>query len=228
MKKTLVALMALAGVATATETEISPLTLTTTFNTNKSITSSIEDFTVTDVLLINTATDETVNNHTKGTYMDSFLRPSLNVDFGTGASWTMTFTIANKGTTDFTINSITLNAFAFNGDGASQPNNRNFLFTVTAGETTLATKENLSITGGATTTTPLTLTLATPITINAKDDMIFSVVVNQGAEGNNGRGSFVGLSSVAFSGSIPVVPEPTTATLSLLALAGLAARRRRK
>lgn len=36
------------------------------------------------------------------------------------------------------------------------------------------------------------------------------------------------VSAINALGSIPVVPEPTTATLSLLALAGLAARRRRK
>ena len=36
------------------------------------------------------------------------------------------------------------------------------------------------------------------------------------------------VTEVTFSTSSPMVPEPTTATLSLLALAGLAARRRRK
>ena len=228
MKKTLIALMALAGVAMATETEGTPLTLTTTFNTDKSITPSLMEFTVTDVVLTNTATGDVVNNHGSGTYMNGYLRPSLNVDADPGASWTMTFTIANEGNADFTIDSITLNAFAFNGGGNSQPNQRNFLFTVTADETTLATQSNLTIAAGNTETTPLTLTLDTPIVIAAKDDLVFSIVVERGAEGTNGRGSFVGLSSVAFSGSTPVIPEPTTATLSLLALAGLAARRRRK
>ena len=40
----------------------------------------------------------------------------------------------------------------------------------------------------------------------------------------SGNGSFVGLTGASFA----VIPEPATATLSLLALAGLAARRRRK
>ena len=220
--------MALAGVAMATETEGTPLTLTTTFNPNKKITPSLLEFTVTDVVLTNTATGAVVNNHGSGTYMDGYLRPSLNVDADPGASWTMTFTIANNGSADFTIDSITLNAFAFNGGGASQPNQRNFLFTVMADETTLATQSNLTIAAGQTATTPLTLTLDTPIVIAAKDDLEFSIVVERGEAGTNGRGSFVGLSSVAFNGSTPLIPEPTTATLSLLALAGLAARRRRR
>ena len=228
MKKTLIVLMALAGVAMATETEVTPLTLTTTFNTDKSIASSLDSFELTDVILTNTATGDVVNNHGSGTYMGSYLRPSLNVDADPGASWTMTFTIANNGSADFTIDSITLNAFAFNGGGASQPNDRNFLFTVTADETTLATQSNLTIAAAQTATTPLTLTLDTPIVIAAKDDLEFSIVVERGAAGTNGRGSFVGLSSVAFNGSTPLIPEPTTATLSLLALAGLATRRRRK
>ena len=52
---------------------------------------------------------------------------------------------------------------------------------------------------------------------------------------NPSLGSGWGISGGTFTGEViapnpdaPVVPEPTTATLSLLALAGLAARRRRK
>jgi MYXO-CTERM domain-containing protein len=52
---------------------------------------------------------------------------------------------------------------------------------------------------------------------------------------NPNLGSGWGISGGTFTGEViapnpnaPVVPEPTTATLSLLALAGLAARRRRK
>ncbi len=47
---------------------------------------------------------------------------------------------------------------------------------------------------------------------------------------NPNLGSGWGISGGTFTGEaiLPAVPEPTTATLSLLALAGLAARRRRK
>jgi MYXO-CTERM domain-containing protein len=43
-----------------------------------------------------------------------------------------------------------------------------------------------------------------------------------------GNATEVTVTDVTFSTSSPMVPEPATATLSLLALAGLAARRRRK
>ncbi len=43
-----------------------------------------------------------------------------------------------------------------------------------------------------------------------------------------GNATEVTVTDVTFSTSSPMVPEPTTATLSLLALAGLAARRRRR
>lgn len=50
---------------------------------------------------------------------------------------------------------------------------------------------------------------------------------------NSWEGQYVPVTTVTLSKNdiseeIPVVPEPTTATLSLLTLAGLAARRRRK
>ena len=45
---------------------------------------------------------------------------------------------------------------------------------------------------------------------------------------NLGNATEVTVTDVTFSTSSPMVPEPATATLSLLALAGLAARRRRK
>ncbi len=47
-------------------------------------------------------------------------------------------------------------------------------------------------------------------------------------EGNYVPVTTVTLSKIDISEEVPAVPEPTTATLSLLALAGLAARRRRK
>lgn len=45
-------------------------------------------------------------------------------------------------------------------------------------------------------------------------------------KGTNNPGSFLGINSISASGQI--IPEPATATLSLLVLAGLAMRRRRR
>ncbi len=66
----------------------------------------------------------------------------------------------------------------------------------------------------------ITLTEDNLSTIQSTDKLI--VMYRQGAGGKS-----LGINSVSFNGTA-IVPEPATATLSLLALAGLAARRRRK
>lgn len=225
MKKTLITLLALAGVAAADE--VKPITLTATFNDEKTATFNLDDFKVEALTLVNTV-DNTVLDSlaaSENDIMPDRLRPNINVD--NGNSWTLDFTVSNSGANDLTVNSITLSAFAFNGQGDVQQNNRNFLFTVSAGDTAIATDTNLYIAGSSANGQSLTITLTDSLTIAAKDSMTFSIMVEQGAAGNNGRGSFLGLNTVTFNGTMPV-PEPTTATLSLLAIAGLAARRRRK
>ena len=231
--------MALAGVAVASET---PITLTTTFTKDIAATISSVDFAVSGVGL----TGDTTQNLTSGTFMQEYLRPNTNVD-SQNTTWTLTFSLTNNTGSGFVIDTIAINAFSFTGGGAAQNNNRNFLFTVNAGGTTIASEKNLYIVGsaqnnGGNSTGTLTLNLADSLTIASGESMEFSVTVNQGAEvsqangGGGGRGSFVGMSGMSFSGEIvapvtpdtPAVPEPATATLSLLALAGLAARRRRK
>ena len=229
MKKTIITLLALAGVAAADE--VMPITLTATFNDEKTATFNLDDFKVTALTLVNTADDTVLNSMaaTENDIMPDRLRPNINVD--SGNSWTLDFTVSNSGANDLTVNSITLSAFAFNGSGDVQANNRNFLFTVSAGDTEIATDENLYIAGNSSNGQSLTITLTDSLTIAAKDSMTFSIMVEQGANATNaegvGRGAYLGLNTVTFNGTMPV-PEPTTATLSLLALAGLAARRRRK
>ena len=229
MKKTIITLLALAGVAAADE--VMPITLTATFNDEKTATFNLDDFKVTALTLVNTADDTVLNSMaaTENDIMPDRLRPNINVD--SGNSWTLDFTVSNSGANDLTVNSITLSAFAFNGSGDVQANNRNFLFTVSAGDTEIATDENLYIAGNSSNGQSLTITLTDSLTIAAEDSMTFSIMVEQGANATNaegvGRGAYLGLNTVTFNGTMPV-PEPTTATLSLLALAGLAARRRRK
>ena len=227
MKKTIIALLALAGVAAAAD-EVKPITLTTTFKADVTATCNLADFTAEDLSLTNTDTGNALSSMVAegDDFKSGSLRPNINVDNGSG-SWTLDFTISNSGAKDLTVNSITLNAFAFNGSGTVQVNNRNFLFTVSADDTTIATDTNLYIAGNSTNGGTLTIDLTDSLTIAAKDNMTFSIEVAQGAEGNNSRGAFLGLDTVSFIGTMSV-PEPTTATLSLLALAGLAARRRRK
>ena len=228
MKKTLIALLALTGVAAA---ELDPTPLTLTFTKDITATSSLpDDFDVDSISLTGDAT----TCLDQGTYKSDYLRPNTNVDLN-NTSWTLTFTLGNDSGSDYLIDNITIDAFSFTGGGATQNNNRNFLFTVTAGETTVATRENLYIKGNDHNGSKgsfgsLTLDLDNSVTIAANDSLTFAITVNQGGQvteangGGQGRGSFVGIETVRFN----AVPEPATATLSLLALAGLAARRRRK
>ncbi len=70
------------------------------------------------------------------------------------------------------------------------------------------------------TTETITLTASNLSTIQSTDKLV--VLYRQGAGGKS-----LGINSLSYKGTA-MIPEPTTATLSLLALAGLAARRRRK
>ncbi len=73
---------------------------------------------------------------------------------------------------------------------------------------------------------------ATYNTADVNPSTLFVVWTANPSTGNAGGGQKVTISDIALSytaaPAAPSVPEPTTATLSLLALAGLAARRRRK
>ena len=73
---------------------------------------------------------------------------------------------------------------------------------------------------------------ATYNTANVNPSTLFVVWTANPSTGNAGAGQTITISDIALSytaaPAAPPVPEPTTATLSLLALAGLAARRRRK
>ncbi len=87
-------------------------------------------------------------------------------------------------------------------------------------------------------TTGLTTAGTVDVTYNTADvnpSTLFVVWNANPSTGNAGAGAVVTISDIALSYTAapavpesPTVPEPTTATLSLLALAGLAARRRRK
>ncbi len=84
--------------------------------------------------------------------------------------------------------------------------------------------------GGTPTADVSTMSFADAVSIAA--DETFTLASNAVAAGTGG--TYLGLSEMAVSGTVVTegttgaIPEPTTATLSLLALAGLVARRRRK
>lgn len=154
----------------------------------------------------------------------SELRPNTNV--GTAQGWSLALTLTNNTSEAVTINSLTLDTIIYNSDGVYQglDTDRDFVFTLSYGDIEKSSG-NLTI-GGNGTSSPtngvvtLALDSAIELAANGSIDMDLDV-----AKGTNNLGCFLGLKAISAE---TTVPEPTTATLSLLALAGLAARRRRK
>ncbi len=233
MKKTLITLLALAGVAAADTTEAITLwdtgfSVTTTGDNAGQWTLSDEDkalLTSSDWVLKKADGSALLSTTTNA----SELRPNTNV--GSAQGWSLDFTLTNTSTEAITLTSLTFDTLIFAGSGVYQGLNtdRDFVFTLTCGDVTLNTG-NLTI-GGNTTNTPtngvVTFTLDTAVELAANESIALGLDV---AKGTSNPGCFLGLKSISASGTTigETIPEPTTATLSLLALAGLAARRRRK
>ena len=213
MKKTIIALLALSGVAAAaTSSEM------------------------------NTALDEMLTNYTAG---DSYtLEINLTTTPTSGASNLITLTddwnlrhqvggymaFWESGdpvwkTSDVTVSgsqtSLTLSAPA------------NVWFSNTINNAGSATSDSYTLSGSSITISYDAATNATEISLTRKNGVTNILTVNNyeaKASDINFTTDMTG-SVVSFSSTpaaAPSVPEPTTATLSLLALAGLAARRRRK
>ena len=91
------------------------------------------------------------------------------------------------------------------------------------------TTESITLLQGRTTSkanTPCTITVEN-LNLGANDMIVFAW--SGSAEGGTSGGTKISVTDVSMVATVtPSIPEPATATLSLLALAGLAARRRRK
>ena len=213
--------MALAGVAAAE---------TLTFDISRSNDAVTFDF-ATDVseILTMTYTDYTFvyggTNTTGGwqtpenkNYEDTF-SPNVQLRKDQDDSWTMNFTITNNCDNAITLTQFTFDGYVINGGGSDK--NTEVPATLTLGEYASSGEvrfENY----GSTATATLNLTGDNLIEIGAGKSVTLALTMS-GVKENNTYSGLTG-GSVTYS----VVPEPTTATLSLLALAGLAARRRRK
>lgn len=221
MKKSIIALIALAGMATATDkysgdfawgSDNTPLTFT--FETGS-------PFTIESLTCDKTYKSTNVHSET--------LTPDINIGNTAGASWTLSFTLTNTSTEAIHIKGLELEVFLFNGGGNAQSADnfaRPITLTLATEGTTLVTQE-VATAGGATAweSKPV-LSLVNGqgdwYVMEAGDSIDLTLTVTNAQTGDF-KGTFVGM-----TGASVVVPEPTTATLSLLALAGLAVRRRRK
>ena len=237
MKKTLITLMALAGVAVAADWTATFATSNTSNGqtwTDYSATFDTEllTFSFTDLTITGTNKNGAYSAAAPGNQFTTAIRPNANVCAGNADTYTLKFTVRNDSDEQVIFDSITLNTFLYDksGNGHNYGNFAETAITCTLGYgvdfgTTLSTTYGcnpsvLSTTNG---TQKVDFSFGDKsITLASGEQCNFAVTFAK----HKGNGSFVGLSGATFSGQ--VIPEPTTATLSLLALAGLAARRRRK
>lgn len=222
MKKTLITLFALAGVAAAE---------TLTFEVERdanAVTFAFDEVTVQEILTM-TYTDWSYNgggnnnvgswqSPTNAAYQNSF-SPDAQLRGNTTDSWTMNFTVTNNTEEEITLTQFTFDAYGINGGGSDKTAEIPVTLTL-AGITT-----NISLAyAGHTTTGTLDLAGDNAITIGANETVSLALTMTA----RNGYNTYSGITAGSVTYTTPVIPEPTTATLSLLALAGLAARRRRK
>lgn len=232
MKKTLIVLFALSG---------SLLADTVTGSFDYSATAAVDKYTVTfDKPLLTMAdiksdkAQKDINSITLGTAPDTFTvdeetayTPDVNIGKQAG-TWTLSFTLTNKTQEEMVLDSMIFDIFLFNNAGNKQDAdsvNRPVTFTLVQVVDTVSTEI------GSVTTPDYVSSQNYEVKLDIKNNLAlaggqtvkFALTAADG-DTNKENGTFVGLSSVGFK----TIPEPTTATLSLLALAGLSARRRRK
>ena len=249
MKKTIIALMALAGVAAAAETvTLAPLTETEGWShiSLRDRATWTQDATAGTLTLNNSNWGQAVSTYNLATDLGGELTFSVDIARGSvsaGFSFVLIGTekALTLGTKDYT------NGTLFYGVSDNVSADSYYLNTawdkgIAVGSTELlsAAFNYNSVTSLTGTTsvddngdTILTLTAASTsasgdatATINLGKDFVLDKIMLCGDGDNNASGIWT-VSNLSVTGT-PVVPEPATATLSLLALAGLAARRRRK
>ena len=176
-------------------------------------------------------------------YGEMDLRPNIPLTGekpGESNSWVLSYTLTNKSDHTVYFDSFRLTVFAFTGTGGDAKTIQ-FPYTVTytagviLGGTELFHKD---VTGyilavnNAGSSGPTADSIRPGLfVLNSSESATIFVEMKEFAPFNSAGSSepvYVGVKEIEIGGYVDVVPEPTTATLSLLALAGLAARRRRK
>ena len=279
MKKTLIALLALAGVAVGAEPETGSLVLTNSNGTKTSngktvvdtasITTTVAATTTTwvkDVITLSgstiTITDASVGNSTTAgkytgeTNLNGYVIGDINVgngDTDTDPKAYYVYSVSFSASEAITLSSIDV-GFKITSAGGGDQSGRwvTYYWQLTSGTgesvTPLVNYSDVAswirassdgtASGTQSSTGTLTMNMgSTPITLDANTKYTLNLKItgvnNADANNNNAggkiddKGGFVHIGTITARVS-QTIPEPTTATLSLLALAGLAARRRRK
>ena len=231
MKKTIIALLALAGVAAAATEVNYTLTKDATATWGDPETETLGTgitFNETDDILALTYLYTTMGtggsasvegsweSPTNKAYANTYA-PKVQLQSGQSDSWTLTFSVKNTGEETITLTGFTFDGYCINGGGSDKSADIPVTTSLTGAENAAVTLGRAGSTGTAEFSTNFVLAAGESKTLE------FTL----GSAKN--YATFAGLTggSVSYVTGA-AVPEPTTATLSLLALAGLAARRRRK
>ena len=227
MKKTfpvIVSILALAGSAHSA--------IVFDYQANPRATTSFYQPETTGASLTSQTFTEVSNQKTGSNYVNSFLSPNINVGNGNVWSVSLSFSV----TEDVSIDSIALNLFTFNGNGNVQQGDRQGAYTLASCSNSnlvyLGTKDGTA--SGSQQASVGTLgqlggssgiheegTLNQAVTLSAGNTYTLELSLNRGQET---QGYFVGLGAIELN----TIPEPATASLSILGMAALMMRRRRR
>ncbi len=227
MKKTIIALLALAGVAAAD----------TLVSVTENLTVSSTDISL-DTAALSLTLDSTsgASAPPAGTYLPAEFTGatgfSPKIQFVQNKNdecyWLLEMTITNKTNSAITLTGLTLDMYSTTSNGSTHTGGiGEVTTTLTYGDADTEFGSG-TVTLGANSASG-TATITGAYELAAKADETFTLKVQRTQ--NSGLTGFASISAATLSYktvAAPAVPEPTTATLSLLALAGLAARRRRK
>lgn len=149
-------------------------------------------------------------------YQNTF-SPSAQLRAGTDDCWTLNFIVTNNGTEALNLSQFTFDVYGIDGGGGDKAGNPTVEMTldgVSSGSVVLGI-------GGNTATATLDLT---GLTLSANQTMSLALTMGNDQSFN----TYSGIKSGSVTYSVVAVPEPATATLSLLALSCLTVRRRRR
>ena len=214
MKKTIIALMALAGAAAAATEQVD--TITAAWGTAPVLAGNCwsADYTLTFTL------DELYTLENSGSVLGFYRGSEVNNSHGYnaivlgGSDEALTLTVGRGRAYDTVDGATGISADTYFTFAPEATDKVTFTTTLQKGVT-----YTLSVTGGDQAMTPT-------LTWEGGSETLTSYKGNM--NGNAALTSALNKGTITIEKQDPTIPEPTTATLSLLALAGLAARRRRR
>lgn len=153
-------------------------------------------------------------------YQNTF-SPSAQLRTGTNDCWTLNFTVTNTGEETLNLTRFTFDVYGINGGGSDKSGDPSVK--VSFDETSSCILK-LGIVGN---TSVATLDL-TDMTLSANESISLAVTMAAQPAAEDNYNTYSGIKSGSVTYSVASIPEPTTATLSLLAMGGLTLRRCRK